>query len=315
MKVLSLVIPVYNNKPTLPELFERVSNLRLELNQVGINLELILVADFSLDGSREELVKYSEENAEVKLILLSKNFGGINASKAGWSRATGDVFTTLASDLQEPPELIFEMATEWLKGHDFVICERISRNDHKKERFTSSFFYRILRKFVFKDYPTGGFDLALLPKRYLPILLDSAKSAYPAALIWSLGLRPKVINYHREARKHGKSGWTFRKKVNAVINIIFGFTNQPLRFIVILGSITSGLSFTYGAAVVINSLISGNAIPGFATLATLLTVLFGIVIIILGIISEYLWLIFIEVNKRPAYVIEREFNSSLKQVI
>jgi len=315
MKVLSLVIPVFNNKPTLPELFERVSNLRLELNQVGINLELILVDDFSLDGSREELVKYSEENTEVKLILLSKNFGGINASKAGWSRATGDVFTTLASDLQEPPELIFEMATEWLKGHDFVICERISRNDHKKERFTSSFFYRILRKFVFKDYPTGGFDLALLPKRYLPILLDSAKSAYPAALIWSLGLRPKVINYHREARKHGKSGWTFRKKVNAVINIIFGFTNQPLRFIVILGSITSGLSFTYGAAVVINSLISGNAIPGFATLATLLTFLFGIVIIILGIRSEYLWLIFIEVNKRPAYVIEREFNSSLKQVI
>ncbi len=313
MRVLSLIIPVFNNKPTLPELLDRVSRVRYELLQLGLNLELILVDDFSTDGSREVLAKYAEENSEVKLLLLSRNFGGINASKAGWSKATGDVFTTLASDLQEPPELVIDMASEWLKGHQFVICERISRNDHKKEQFTSGLFYRILRKFVFSDYPTGGFDLALLPKRFLPILLESAKSAYPAALIWSLGLTPKVIGYHREARKHGRSGWTLRKKINAVINIIFGFTNKPLRFVVMLGGLTSGLSFSYGSVIVVNSLLRGNEIPGFATLATLITFLLGVVIIILGILSEYLWLIFLEVNKRPTFVIEREFNTSTKK--
>jgi dolichol-phosphate mannosyltransferase len=312
MRALSLVIPVFNNSPTLPELFERVSLLRNELNKIQIHLELIFVDDFSSDGSRQVLIDHSEKNSEVKLVLLSKNFGGINASKAGWSKVTGDVFTTLASDLQEPPELILQMAKEWLQGHQFVICERTSRNDGKKEKLTSSVFYRILRKFVFNDYPPGGFDLALLPKPYLPILLDSAKSVYPAALIWSLGLTPKVIYYHREARKHGKSGWTFLKKINAVINIIFGFTNKPMRFVVTLGGVTSGLSFSYGAVVVISSLINGSDIPGFATLATLLTFLFGIVIIILGIISEYLWLIFIEVNKQPTFVIEREYNTDRK---
>jgi len=314
MRVLSLVIPVFNNQPTLPELFKRVSNLRIELTKLGVNLELILVDDFSTDGSRETLVDYCDNNPEIKLVLLSKNFGGINASKAGWSKATGDVFTTLASDLQEPPELVLEMASEWLKGHQFVVCERISRNDHIKERFTSGLFYRVLRKFVFHNYPTGGFDLALLPNRFLPTLLESAKSVYPAALIWSLGLKPKVISYHRGARKHGKSGWTLRKKINAVINIIFGFTNKPLRFVVILGGITSCLSFTYGSVVVLSSLFQGNEIPGFATLVTLLTFLFGIVIIILGIISEYLWLIFLEINKRPTFVIEREFNCSSKRM-
>ena len=313
MQVLSLVIPVFNNKSTLPELFVRVSNLRVELLRIQIKLDLIFVDDFSSDGSREVLVKYAQVNPEVKLVLLSRNFGGISASKAGWSKASGDVFTTLASDLQEPPELVFQMALEWLKGHQFVICERISRNDKKQEKLASGMFYKVLRKFVFIDYPAGGFDLALLPNRYLPILLESAKSVYPAALIWSLGLTPKVITYHREARKHGKSGWNFRKKINAAINIIFGFTNKPLRFVVLIGSLTSILSSIYGSAVVLSYLISGNEVPGFATLVTLLTFLFGVVIIILGIISEYLWLIFMEVNKQPAFVIEREFNIPVGQ--
>lgn len=308
MKVLSLVIPVFNNKPTLPELFNRISNLRFELSKIAIELELIFVDDFSTDGSREILQYFVENNPEVKLILLSRNFGGINASKAGWSKASGEIFTTLASDLQEPPELVLQMANEWVKGHEFVICERVSRNDRINEKISSNIFYRILRKYVFYDYPKGGFDLALLPNRYLPILLDSAKSVYPAALIWSLGLKPRVISYHREARRHGKSGWTLRKKVDVVINVIFGFTNKPMRFSVILGGLTSTLSFSYGVAVILNALIRGKDIPGFATIATLLTFLFGIVIIILGIIAEYLWLIFIEVNKQPSYVIEREFN-------
>ena len=314
MRVLSVIIPVFNNKPTLPELFSRVAALRKNLAGLGIELDLIFVDDFSTDGSRKTLCEFAEKNPSTQLVLLAKNFGGINASKAGWSKVKGEAFTTLASDLQEPPELILQMASEWISGADFVICERSSRSDHKKEKISSSLFYSVLRKHVFPNYPEGGYDLALLPRRYLSILTDSAKSVYPAALIWSLGLQPKVIRYHREARKHGKSGWTLRKKLNAVINIIFGFTNKPLRFSVILGGTTSVLSFSYGAIVVLNSLFQGNTIPGFATLATLLTFLFGIVIIILGIISEYVWLIFLEVNKQPAFVIEREFNTLQRSV-
>lgn len=313
MSVLSLVVPVFNNAPSLPELISRISNLRAELSKIEIELDLIWVDDFSSDGSREILQNFVQNHSETKLILLSKNFGGINASKAGWSKATGDVFTTLASDLQEPPELILQMAMEWQNGNNFVICERISRNDRRNEKISSSLFYKVLRRFVFHDYPTGGFDLALLPNRYLPILLDSAKSVYPAALIWSLGLKPKIISYHREARKHGKSGWTFLKKFDAVKNIIFGFTNKPMRFTVILGGLSCSLSFTYGTAVILNALLKGTEIPGFATLATLLTFLFGIVIVILGIMAEYIWLIFMEINKQPAYVIEQEFNTPLRK--
>ncbi len=304
-KLLSLVIPIYSNAGTLPELFERVAIVENKLANLNVDLQIILVNDASLDTSMDLILKFKESRQGTIVIDLSRNYGGIAASKAGWEFVTGEAFITLAADLQEPPELILDLASEWILGSELVICERETRDDNQLDKLLSKIFYRIVRKYVVPSYPLGGFDLALLSCKYIKYLQESSKSTYPAFLIWSLGLNPKIIKYRRRARKHGKSGWTFLKKFNAAINIIFTYSTKPLRISIFGGVIISLTSFAYGLTIITTSLIKTMPVPGFATTISLLTFLSGTIIIILGIIGEYLLRISLELDKKPTYVVKK----------
>jgi glycosyltransferase involved in cell wall biosynthesis len=304
-KLLSLVIPIYSNAGTLPELFERVAKVENKLANLNVDLQIILVNDASLDTSMDLILKFKESRQGTIIIDLSRNYGGIAASKAGWEFVTGEAFITLAADLQEPPELILDLVSEWILGSELVICERETRDDNQLDKLLSKIFYRIVRKYIVPSYPLGGFDLALLSSKYIKYLQESSKSTYPAFLIWSLGLNPKIIKYRREARKHGKSGWTFLKKLNAAINIIFTYSTKPLRISIFGGVIISLTSFAYGLTIITISLIKTMPVPGFATTISLLTFLSGTIIIILGIIGEYLLRISLELDKKPTYVVKK----------
>ncbi len=307
-KKLSLVIPVYSNEGTLQELFDRIITVEQELNNLEIQLEVIIVNDASLDDSLRLILKFRELRKSTIVVDLSRNFGGISASKAGWEFVSGDAFITLAADLQEPPELILELAKEWLLGHELVICERETREDKKIDKILSKIFYKVVRRFIIPEYPKGGFDLALLSCKYLTHLSKSSKSVYPAFLIWSLGLDPKIIKYRRRSRNYGKSGWTLLKKLNAAINIIFTYSTKPLRISIIGGVLISVTSLTYGSTVILSSLIRDLPVPGFATTISLITFLSGTIIITLGIIGEYLLRISLELDRKPTYVIKKIYS-------
>ncbi len=304
---MSIVIPVFSNADTLTELIDRVEKVEIDLGKIDISLQIIFVNDASIDNSLEILLRFSRRRDNVKVIDLARNFGGIAASKAGWEYVQGEAFVTLAADLQEPPELILDMVKEWKLGNKLVICERENRDDKKIDKALSNLFYKFVRKYIVKDYPSGGFDLALLDSKYIEYLRNSSKSTYPAFLIWSLGLNPKKIRYKRMARRGGRSGWTFLKKINAAIGIVSTFSTKPLRFAVIFGAIISTLSFAYGFSVVIFSLLKTIPVPGFATIICLITFMLGTIIIILGIIGEYLLKISIELDKRPTFVIKEVY--------
>lgn len=304
---MSIVIPVFSNADTLTELIDRVEKVEIDLSKIDISLQIIFVNDSSIDNSLEILVRFSRRRDNVKVIDLARNFGGIAASKAGWEYVQGEAFVTLAADLQEPPELILDMVKEWKLGNKLVICERENRDDKKIDKTLSNLFYKFVRKYIVKDYPSGGFDLALLDSKYIEYLRNSSKSTYPAFLIWSLGLNPKTIRYKRMARRGGRSGWTFLKKINAAIGIVSTFSTKPLRFAIIFGAVISTLSFAYGFSVVIFSLLKTIPVPGFATIICLITFMLGTIIIILGIIGEYLLKISIELDKRPTFVIKEVY--------
>ncbi|MEA4924908.1 MAG: glycosyltransferase family 2 protein [Syntrophomonadaceae bacterium] len=308
MKKLSVVIPVYYNEGSLPGLLTELTRVENELRSSrGIELEIIFVDDGSGDNSFAELMKIKEQRPATTVIKLARNFGAIHAVKTGLQYVTGDCFTMLAADLQDPPELLLTMADKWLAGSKFVICVRESRQDPLLSKLFARVYYSILRLAVTQDYPSGGFDLALMDSLLLPYLQQSGKNINISLFAYWLGFEPEIIYYQRREREHGKSRWTFSKKFTYLLDSILGFSVVPIRMISFTGFIVALLSFIYGVFLVVNASINHAIVPGFTTIATLVSFLLGLIIIMLGIIGEYLWRIFDEVNKRPEYVIHEVY--------
>lgn len=304
MAKISLVVPVYYNEQSLAPLFSELLKLEATLNENGDVLELICVDDGSGDNSWPELVKIKQLRQATRIIRLTRNFGAIHASKTGFLYVTGDCFMIVAADLQDPPELIPQMVAKWRAGCKFVVCARSDREDPFLSKVFAYVYYRLLRFFVVKDYPQGGFDLALMDKSMLPYLQNSSKNINTPLFAYWLGFRPEIIPYTRRERRFGKSRWTFAKKVKFFLDSILGFSIVPIRAISLVGVIVSLLSFAYGLLVFINTLLGHGEVRGFATIVALISFLVGLVIIMLGIIGEYLWRIFDETNKRPEAVID-----------
>ncbi|HVF71502.1 MAG TPA: glycosyltransferase family 2 protein [Chthoniobacterales bacterium] len=304
MKTVSVVTPVYYNEGSLGPLLTELLEVEARLQEGGMALELIFVDDGSGDRSFEELLKIKERRPATKIIKLTRNFGAIHATKTGFRFVTGDCFMNLAADLQDPPDLILQVIEPWQRGSKFVLATRSHRGDPLSSRFFAWVYYVLLRLFVVKDYPRGGFDLALMDKALLPYLNNSSKNINTPLFAFWLGFKPDVIEYARRKRTHGKSRWNFWKRLKLFIDAILGFSIVPIRMISLIGVIVSILSFGYGFLILFNTLVGRSAVPGFATIVALTSFLLGLVIIMLGVIGEYLWRIFDETNKRPEAVID-----------
>lgn len=304
---LSIVTPVYFNAGSLPRLFDEFRALEQALRQEDVDLELIFVDDGSRDESLHLLLQFKESRPQTKVVKLTRNFGAVHCSKTGFQFVTGDAFMIVAADLQDPPSLIVEMVRRWKAGARFIICERSTRDDPFISRAYSRIYYKLLKIFVLRDYPEGGYDMALMDRAMLPHMVNSAKSIFTPLLAYWLGYTPEVIHYHRPKREHGRSGWTFAKKFTAFIDVMLGFSITPIRAISGIGALTAFCSIAYGLSVVLHALFNRLPVEGFATVVALITFLLGLIILMLGVIGEYLWRIFEETNKRPETVIEQEW--------
>ncbi|MFZ5874872.1 MAG: glycosyltransferase family 2 protein [Nitrospirota bacterium] len=304
MKTVSVVIPVYYNERSLTPLFEALDRVKETLEGRGMGLEVICVDDGSGDRSFAVLGTLQEKRSYLKLVKLTRNFGSMCAFKAGLQYVTGDCFTLLSADLQDDPTLILEMTAHWQQGHQFVICERESRDDPFGSKVFASLFYTLFRRLAIPRYPEGGFDLFLLDRRYLAHIQRSEKNTNLLVLGYWLGVKPVVIKYQRRKREHGTSRWTFAKKTKLFIDTFISFSFAPIRFISLMGILTSILSFLYGLFVVLFTLLAENPVPGWTTIVALITFLLGLIMLMLGIIGEYLWRILDEGRNRPEYVIE-----------
>ena len=298
-KKLSVVVPVYYNAESLPELLTRLNTLKNELLKINLDFEVIAVDDGSKDNSNEVLVDLVGKYNFLSSYQLTKNFGEATASKFGLRKVTGDAFSVLAADLQDPPELILDMANAWINGNSYVICERIKRNDPYFSKFSAKIYYKFLTKFIMPTYPKKGFDLFLMDAKYLPVINESSKSSsVPLILSW-IGIEPFKINYVRQAREHGKSTWTLFKRVNLLLDVLFSFSRKPIRIVSTIGALTAIGGLVYGLIVIIERLNGATGSQGTASLIALVSFTSGLVLLTLGIIAEYIWRIWDEVNNRP----------------
>jgi dolichol-phosphate mannosyltransferase len=270
-----------------------------------MGLELIFVDDDSKDRSFELLIDIKARRPKTKLIKLTKNFGEPAASGTGFAYATGDCITVLAADLQNPPEQIIPMIEAWEHGYKLVLSYRRSRKDPFLTKVMAVIYYALLEALVLKGYPKTGTDTIFFDKSLLPYVQQLGRGVNYSLYLFSLGFEAKLLPYERQSRKNGKSRWTFKKKYFYFLDTITGISVAPLRMVSHIGLGVSLISLFYGIFLIYNALAHGIEVPGFITLAVIISFSTSIIVTMLSMIGEYLWRIFEINNHQPKSVIEK----------
>ncbi len=304
MPILSVVVPVYFNEGSLLALETALGQVESQLAADGVGFQLILVNDGSRDRSLELLKEIQRRRPATIVLNHLANRGSMAAIKTGLARVTGDCFTYLAADLQDPPDLLVEMVAAWRTGSHFVVRTRASRTDPLMTRFFAWLNYRLVRLLIMPSYPSGGFDMAVMDRVFLPHLLRCGHNKNIAMFAWSLGIPAKILTYHRQERTSGKSMWTFRKKVNYFIDSSVGFSVRPMRLATSLGFLIAVACFAYAAVVIIGKLLGFIEVPGFTALAAMLGFLNGCAFMFMGLLGEYVWRIYQEMDRHADAVVE-----------
>jgi glycosyltransferase involved in cell wall biosynthesis len=301
----SLVIPVYRNEESLPELVSQLSTLNRALDR---RLETVFVVDGSPDNSygylREALPR---ADLRAKLILLSRNFGSFAAIRAGLTEASGPYFAVLAADLQEPPELAREFFAALENDEaDVVVGTRMGREDPALARWAAALFWGVYRRLIQREVPPGGVDLFGCNQTFRDqlIRLEELNTSLVGLLFW-LGFRRKSIPYIRRARLYGRSAWTLRRKLRYLSDSVFAFSDLPIRLLSLSGAAGLLVSLLLGIVVLTARLTGAIQLPGY-TPTVLMILFFGALNTLgLGIIGAYTWRAFENTKRRPGYVVLR----------
>ncbi len=302
MSKISIVVPVYYNSDTLMLLYEDMKEKIL--GTIG-EYEIVFVDDGSGDNSWEIMNEIRAMDDNVKCVRLSRNFGEHAAILAGLSVCTGDCAATKQADLQEDSTLIADMYESWKKGNKVVIAVRETRDESAVKKLFANAYYAIVRKFIDKNMPEGGFDGYLLDRQVIEVLerLDEKNSALTLQILW-VGFRSDKVYYHRKDREIGESRWTFAKKIKLVMDSMMSFSYFPIRFMSGVGAICALISFLWIIEVVLEKFIVGTPIEGWASLMCLVLFSTGMILLMLGILGEYLWRTFDASRNRPPFIID-----------
>jgi len=269
--------------------------------------ELIFVDDGSEDGSLQEILDLRQKDPRVKAITFTRNFGQMAAMLAGFKEATGDAVVNISADLQDPVELIAQMVEKWESGSEIVVCYRTNREDSLLPRLFSRMAYGILRLSM-PQIPRGGFDVVLMDRAVMDAFnaIDVRHRFFQGDLLWT-GYRMSFIPYVRQKRTIGRSQYTFGKKLKNFLDAVLDASYLPIRFISLLGLITAGLGLLYSATIVYAWLRGETPFSGWAPIMIAILLVGGLIMVMLGVIGEYVWRINEEVRKRPNYVVRDKF--------
>ena len=301
---LSIVIPVFYNQETLQALYHDMKEKVLcKLD----DYEIIFVDDGSGDNSYQIMLDLAKEDARIKTVKLSRNFGSHAAMLAGLSESTGDCAAVKAADMQEPAELLLDMFDSWKLGNNVVLAVREKREDSVVSRFFANLYYSIIRKIAIPDMPKSGFDMFLVDRKVIKVLelMDEKNTSISGQVLWS-GFQRGVVYYTRQKRQAGKSRWTLGKKIKLVLDSVLGFSYFPIRFISVIGILFFLFSIVYLIFVLSLRLLGGIDVEGWTALMIVTLFSSGIIMLTLGILGEYIWRALDASRNRPIYIIEEK---------
>lgn len=302
MSKLSIIIPVYWNEDTLELLYDDLKKKvlgRLE------DYELVFVDDGSGDHSWEIINKIKDLDGRAVCVKLSRNFGEHSALLAGFSVCTGDCAVTKQADLQEDSEIILEMYESWKKGNKVVLAVREERDDSFATKFFAGLYYKLMQKFANKNMPSGGCDCYLLDRQVIEVLLklDEKNSSLTLQVLWA-GFRTDKVYFHRREREIGKGRWTFAKKFKLVLDSMVSFSYVPIRMMWIIGILFFVFSVIMGIEVFVEWFTVGTPVAGWSSLMCVVLCSSGLILLMLGMLGEYIWRTFDAARKRPPFIID-----------
>ncbi|MDH7487657.1 MAG: glycosyltransferase family 2 protein [Anaerolineae bacterium] len=301
--LLTVVTPAYNEAENLPILYER---LRAVMQGLGLDWEWIIVDDHSADDTFAVVAEIARRDPRVRGIRLARNSGSHTAVTCGLHQARGDGAVVMAADLQDPPETLPELVAQWRAGAQVVWAVRARREGEKLSTLAfARLFYLLMRHVVgFRDMAASGADFFLLDRRVVDAFRQfRERNISLIALITWMGFRQATVTYTKQARLHGRSGWSLGKKLKLAVDSVTSFTYLPIRIMSCLGFAVAVGGFLYAGYVIISALTS-RPLPGWSSLMAAVLVLGGIQMLMLGVLGEYLWRALDEARGRPRYLIE-----------
>lgn len=299
---LSVVVPVYNEEQVIAQFHGRLGAV---LDKLALDAEIVYVNDGSHDSTLLALQGLAASDERIVLLDLSRHFGKEAAMTAGIDYSRGAAVVVIDADLQDPPELIPDMLHAWRRGFDIVLMRRRTREGESPfKKITASAFYRLIRYISDVDIPMDVGDFRLLSRRAVQSLgCCKERARFMKGLFAWVGFRQTVIDYDRERRFAGTSKWSYSDLWSFALEGIASFSTAPLKLASYVGIVTAFAAFGYGAFVFGKALFFGDVVRGFPTLIVVILFMGGLQLMALGIIGEYLARVFIEVKRRPLYLL------------
>ncbi|MFZ5878295.1 MAG: glycosyltransferase family 2 protein [Chloroflexota bacterium] len=300
--VYSIIAPIYNEIDNLPLLYRRVTDV---MASTGEAWELILVDDGSTDGSTDMIRELAAGDPRVRPVIFARNFGHQIAITAGWDFARGGAVVIIDADLQDPPEVILDLAKKWKEGYEVVYAVRAEREGETWfKKFTASMFYRLIYRITDVKIPVDTGDFRLMDRKVVDVLKQmKERHRFPRGMSAWVGFKQIGVEYKRAARHAGVTKYPFKKMLRLALNAITGFSYFPLQVATFFGFLSAGVSILAIPVVAILRLAGSHFFEGQTT--TLVSVLFlgGVQLISLGILGEYIGRLYDEAKGRPLYIV------------
>lgn len=298
----SVIVPMYNEEEVIDHTYGRLKEV---MDSAGEPYELIFVNDGSKDRTVQKTTLIASADPNVRLIDFSRNFGHQIAISAGMDYARGDAIVVIDADLQDPPEIILRMIDKWKEGYEVVYGRRLKRKGETLfKKLTAMAFYRLLRSMTNVDIPLDTGDFRLIDRKVCDVLRGlKEKNRFVRGLISWIGFRQTSVEYVREERFAGETKYPLKKMITFALDGITSFSYKPLKIATYLGFVLSFSSFIYLLVVLYQRLFTSTTSPGWTTIVGLNLLFNGIILLLLGVIGEYIGRIYDESKDRPLYIV------------
>lgn len=302
MPDLSLVVPVFNEEPTIPAFLDRVLPI---LDDTNLSSEIIFVDDGSSDATLDVLYAAQQRDARIRVVALTRNFGKEAALTAGLDWSEGAAVIPIDVDLQDPPELIHDFVRLWQAGFDIVFGQRVARDsDTKTKRLTAGLFYSFFNHLAEHPIEANAGDFRLMSRAVVADTLKlRERNRFMKGLFAWVGYRAVAVPYERPARTVGQTKFNYWKLWNFALDGITSFSTMPLKLWTYVGGIVALGAILYTVVLIVKTLVYGRDLPGYASLMVVVLVLGAVQLISLGIIGEYLGRLYMEAKQRPIYLV------------
>jgi len=299
----SVVVPCYNEQEVITETYNRLTKV---MTGMGEPYELLFINDGSKDNTAQIIADICGKDHSVKLINFARNFGHMSAISAGMEHAAGEAVFIIDADLQDPPELFPEMAAKWREGYHVAYGKRTKRKGESFfKRITAKIFYRFMRSMTTVDLPSDTGEFRLIDRKVCDAVNKMPeKNRYIRGLVSWVGFNQIAVPYVREERFAGVTKYPLRKMMSFAMDAVTSFSYKPLKLATMIGFIISFLSFLYILFAIYLRIFTDLTITGWASTIAAILLTQGIVLMILGLMGEYIGRIYSEIQNRPSYIIQ-----------